>query len=150
MEVLYIIARTDLQSMTPGKVAAQVAHAASQAAVLLINSKNSSYCNWCNDPLNERNPTSKYPQDAFSGFGTTIVLDGGDGDDLERLKIQLDACDAAGLNGMIVDPSFPLWDGKQTHYIELLTCLWCFTSTTNSSTQNLMSKFSLYSGNVID
>jgi peptidyl-tRNA hydrolase len=58
--VLYVLARTDLQSMNSGKLAAQTCHAGSAFAKQMESSEDTLYIEW-------RNQTSQ-------GFGTVLVL----------------------------------------------------------------------------
>lgn len=116
--ILYIIARTDLASMNPGKLAAQVAHGASQAAYSVSRYGNSEtkrlYSIWENEA---------------QGFGTTIVLNGGHNEYFASLsreaQIEVESMDDAHY-GLIHDPTYPLRDGSFTHLIPVDTCFWVF------------------------
>lgn len=106
--ILYIIARNDLDSLNPGKLAAQVAHAASAVAEIIYNEvdKNSAlsvlYKNWIN---------------SGGGFGTTIVLQGSKEELLEIGGRDVDPY-AHILNGDIVDPTYPFMVNKE--YFDIL------------------------------
>lgn len=150
MRKLYIWIRSDLESMTPGKAAAQVAHAASQAARVLAN--DSSYRAWENEPINMAiNMTSSYPDLGYSHFGTTIVLDGGSGDDLESLYFTELQPLYPSRSGFIVDPTYPIRDGRKTFYLNVPTCAWTFydPAISDCARMAILSRFSLYNGNQI-
>lgn len=154
---LYIWIRSDLASMTPGKAAAQVAHAASQAAFRVREMGGSIgevkdyhkklYGEWENSPLFEKSPQSRYDNHCFYGFGTTIVLDGVDPATMDELYYShLDKAQISEVfRGVIVDPSYPIRDGLVTHSIEALTCIWAFLD--ESDKHSFLSKYELYNGN---
>ena len=118
---LYILMRSDLDSLNPGKAMAQAAHAAQAMSHRIITE-------W-------RGVTSI--QNAFKewgghrGWGRTIVLDGGRGEDIvETLGTVCENVnyeDDIVTSGTIIDPSYPIRDGEYTHTIPLLTCGWIFT-----------------------
>jgi len=141
---LYVIIRSDLESMTPGKAAAQVAHAASQAAWNLKGDTH--YSSWANEPSNEFGEEPHY-----EGFGTTIVLDGGsfvDTFDLGGYSAIKDAPTYPIAHGVIKDPTYPLRDGKKTHLIDLVTCWWVLTNNdTHPKLAEWLRQFNLYDGN---
>lgn len=126
---LYIILRSDLASMTPGKAAAQAAHAANH----LVHNFASDH--WGVD---------WWLQEA-DGFGTTITLDGDEQDCITtvmRFK-GTHACD------VIVDPSYPIEDGGVTHKIELVTCAYIFVKNKDDKDDPVMEyldTFGLYNG----
>lgn len=108
---LYIIMRNDMASLNPGKACAQAAHAANQ--FVSSYGKRSAVRNWQNEA---------------KGFGTTIVLAANEGkihsilDQIVFGKKERIYCDA------VYDPSYPIRDGKVTHYIDILTCAYIFGS----------------------
>lgn len=106
---LYILMRTDMASLNPGKAMAQAAHAANlfhatDARVL------SDVCmeNWWGD----------------RGFGTTIVL-GVTGEQL--LDVVEGAVMADFAARIVTDPTYPIRDGVVTHVLPLDTCGYVFT-----------------------
>ncbi|QIG70671.1 putative aminoacyl-tRNA hydrolase protein [Rhizobium phage RHph_I1_18] len=120
--VLYVVARTDLNSMNPGKLAAQVAHAASQAArTRFAADPQSDFAKWYD----------KWEQEA-KGFGTTIVLDGGNAKEFKARYEAVTASDALNSGvlafeaGIVLDPTYPVKDGSFTHLIPVETCWWVF------------------------
>jgi|ERR1017187_2795166 peptidyl-tRNA hydrolase len=112
---LYVIVRSDLVSMTPGKAAAQATHAANQ-------------CVWeiANSPTRTNYHTRTLLLKAWEGdrsFGTCIVLAAPIAE-LTKIIIQ---CSQHGIHsGIIHDPSYPLRDGDFTHLIPLDTCGYVF------------------------
>jgi hypothetical protein len=98
---LYVLVRTDLDSLTPGKAAAQVAHAAQKFSL-------------------------DYPKESKQhagdlGFGTTVVLG------WER-HIHFASEFAGYPSGVIHDPTYPLEDGKFVHKIPLDTCFYVYVA----------------------
>lgn len=145
MHKLFVFIRSDLASMTPGKAAAQVAHAASQAASMLRGV--GEYREWENSPTAEMNPKSNYGIDAFRGYGTTIVLDGMTQGHLEKLYYT-DLSKGLNANyGLIVDPSYPISDGGFTWTVEALTCVWVFGDPdTDKGLEKILRRYELYNG----
>lgn len=158
MLTLYVWLRSDLASMNTGKACAQVAHAASQAAALIYRGKinsdqvRESYHDWEDAAQSEARKDSKYPITAFQGFGTTIVLDGGTleqmlntyNDHILTQAKQYHEHASRFLHGMVVDPSYPVRDGKFTHYIETPTCLWLFGDKDDSTVKAMTESYSLH------
>ena len=108
---LYILMRTDLDSLNPGKACAQASHAANQCVYDIRHSGdaflNAQLVAWEGD----------------RGFGTCIVLASDDQDMLKRVV----KMNAFGIHcGVAHDPSYPLLDGKVLHLIPLNTCAYAF------------------------
>lgn len=147
---LVVFARSDLESLTPGKLAAQVSHAASQHAIRMMQVSEASkqaLFTWT-DKGNEH-LAGRGDFRAFD-FGTAIVLDGGTfyptiPDDVRN------AMDDADYSGIVRDPTYPLRDGKVTHYLDLETCAWIFFDDAEPHhyelNQFVKKNFKLYSGN---
>lgn len=110
--VFYILARNDINSLTPGKLAAQAAHANNMLAEYIKNCedlyKKHTYDTWCGD----------------RGFGTTIVLGGNKFEIKDIIEIvynmQFLICDD------VIDPTYPIEDGAERHKVECHTCSWIF------------------------
>lgn len=113
---LYIVVRTDLASMNPGRVAAQVSHAASQAAAVGFSSDKDTYSwDFYREWSNQAN-----------GFGTAIVLaippDRSLDQEYSKILSQL-AMNAP--SGLVIDPEYAVRDGDFVHLIpEIATCFW--------------------------
>lgn len=104
--VLYILMRTDLESMNAGKAVAQGGHAANMFAHCTDRSKER-YKHWIS-ATNE-------------GFGTTIVLSVNE-------KQMYEAVSNAGAfsSNIVHDPTYPIQDGEVVHHIPLDTCAYVF------------------------
>lgn len=104
---MYILMRTDLASMNPGKAVAQGAHAANQ----------------CVEDGPHPDLLKEWQAQSGKGFGTTITL----GVDEREMRRRVSIAKAMHLHAEIVhDPSYPLLDGKCLHLIPLDTCAYVF------------------------
>lgn len=142
----YIFMRSDLDSMTPGKVAAQAAHAASQLVHMTHDSiADVEYVfDWMQGDDRIDSPSSE------TGFGTTIVLDGGNlmGVDITDLFDYVYDNVEDAMSEHVIDPSYPVRDGAFTHLVKITTCSWIFADPdTDPILAEKLSKFRLYSGN---
>ena len=111
---LYVLMRTDLASMNPGKAVAHGAHAANQFDEAMKTIKNAEllqgYEDW---------------KESAGYFGTTITL----GVNAAQLEAHVKAVAAEGTHvvaGLVFDPTYPLRDGDFTHFIPLTTCGFVF------------------------
>lgn len=105
--ILYILMRTDLDSMNPGKAMAQAIHASNQFVATLPKDAHDIYNEWlqCN------------------GFGTVLVL----GVTEVQMRTSVAVANALDLVSDVVhDPTYPLRDGDSTHFIPLDTCAFVF------------------------
>lgn len=113
-ERLYILMRTDMESMNPGKGMAQASHA-SNAFVKKSFDVGEDISDWTNQ--------------TNQGFGTVIVLDGGSINDIRHTIEILDQngyiCD------MLLDPTYPLIDGSVVHLIPVETCAYVYVNEMN-------------------
>lgn len=115
---LYIIMRSDLASLNPGKAMAQAAHAANQFIY-----------EWYLKRLDKKpiEPQLKQIRDWMGdrGFGTTITLDGGENwTDIDNI-MNLSARHGL-MSSYVTDPGYPVQDGAITHLITLVTCAYVF------------------------
>ena len=109
---LYIIIRNDLDSMNPGKAAAQAAHASSLFTLWGEKSNNSHYNHW----------------KSTLGFGRTITLKAS----ISDIKSVMGR--ATNINsGIVLDPTYPIQDGTTKLYIPLETCGYFFTTSNSLS-----------------
>lgn len=128
----YMLVRTDLKSMTPGRVAAQTSHAANHMSSVASSSGNQNYVDWAHETL--------------QNYGTAIVLDGGSLQEIEQLLEEIEATTHDDtLAGFTLDPSYSVRDGTFTHYVETKTVGWVLTQK-NSKAAKLLSKLRLYNG----
>ena len=104
---LFILMRNDMLSLNPGKAVAQGAHAANQFVKL---SKPS-------DPYYKE---FKKWQGSL-GYGTTIVLSANEKQIEEIMNRGFD-----NPMGVVVDETYPLKDGRTTHYFPCMTCGYTF------------------------
>lgn len=124
--VLYILMRTDMDSMNPGKGMAQAAHAANAFVADMQSQKTRMFEEW-------QAQTSQ-------GFGTTIVLSV----DQQMYSI-VDCAQLFNLvAGIVHDPSYPLRDGDFVHSIPLDTCAYVFADKDDDVTKMVLSGCSLH------
>jgi peptidyl-tRNA hydrolase len=116
--ILYILMRTDLESLNPGKGMAQACHAANQM-VHTIETKGSKEF---------KENFSKWQLQAGS-FGTTIVLDGGTENQIKnKIEFLRVSHNSEAMFGVTIDPEYPIRDGKVVHLIpHFMTCAWVFS-----------------------
>jgi peptidyl-tRNA hydrolase len=112
---LYILMRTDMASMNPGKAMAQAAHAANAFGRSIQPLEMVEH--WWGESSNGN---------GWSGrFGTTIVLA------VDSETALHDAISEAHLDGFpaefILDNTYPLRDGKCLHLIPVVTCGYVYT-----------------------
>lgn len=144
---LYILVRTDVASMNPGKMAAQCAHASNdfmEGAVNLLSGESFEH----KDELGSMIFDWKDHLGTQMTYGTTIVLDGIDEPTISSVfshmhHRQTTDWNNRSLSGVIVDPSYPIRDGKVTHHLPLLTCGWVFTRKNNLVWRDLSNQFNL-------
>jgi peptidyl-tRNA hydrolase len=106
---LYILMRNDMDSLNPGKAVAQGAHAANvfvEDITKRSNDYKKEYKKWAGG----------------RGYGTTITLSASE----KQINDLISASDIEYPRGMIIDETYPLKDGKTTHYFPCLTCAYIF------------------------
>ena len=110
--ILYILMRSDMKSMNPGKAMAQAAHAANhlvyKAGMDAVEQKRVNL--WLGQA---------------GGFGTTIVLDVGNEETLLKYMAKLTNLNET-ICGITLDPTYPLIDGDCLHLIPVSTCGYVF------------------------
>ena len=126
---LYILMRSDLDSLNPGKMVAQGAHAANQFTHKVEAFQEAVKSD--EDASHPTNAKQQYVVNLFSqwktstpdGFGVTICLDIlGD-----QLPLVVDAANNFRcIAGVTRDPSYPILDGKVIHSLPLDTCGYVF------------------------
>lgn len=105
---LYILMRTDLASLNPGKACAQATHAANQCVAEATGVAAQQIGEWS----------------GARGFGTCIVVAIRDPDDMRAI---VRAAKGASIHaGVTHDPEYPLLDGDFMHIIPLDTCAYLF------------------------
>ncbi len=143
--VLYIIARNDLASMNPGKLAAQCSHA-SNAFVHHIHA----YSQTMNtepvesgDYIANTKSFYEWENSTHQGFGTVLVLEA----KMAEIYPVIDSFKAAGyIAGIVHDPTYPILDGIVVHHIPLDTCAYVFVTNkeTDKQAANLLKDFNLH------
>ncbi len=110
--VLYILMRTDLDSLNPGKAMAQANHAfgALKAMIRRIG-RHQDYIAW--------------QETTTQDFGTVIVL-GGDEGGIQGALDRIARYRSPVVAGWVHDPTYPVQDGEVTHLIPLDTCAFVF------------------------
>lgn len=113
--VLYILMRTDLDSLNPGKAMAQANHAygALKKAMRVNIAMQQHFLSWMSQTDQE--------------FGTTIVLGGSEGEinyAIRQASTWLARKDVVW--GWVHDPTYPISDGKVTHLMPMDTCAFIF------------------------
>jgi hypothetical protein len=130
--VLYILLRTDLDSMNPGKACAQAVHAGNAmetrfTEVLQIAASSSDET--VHAKMQELSTAFyNWKQQTSQGFGTTIVLGGS----MAKIKTDIEWLKRNDfLADVIHDPTYPLVDGSVVHLIPLDTCAYVFAPDKN-------------------
>jgi hypothetical protein len=111
--VLYILMRTDLASLNPGKAMAQANHAfgALKAAIRSDHVRQRDYLAW--------------QETTAQDFGTVIVLGGNEGG-IQGALDRIVRHRSLVVSGWVHDPTYPIRDGELTHLIPLNTCAFVF------------------------
>lgn len=134
---LYILMRSDMDSLNPGKAMAQASHATSQfehAVRTRIVGGDSDIANAYERWRGEG-----------GGFGTTIVLDVGGGGELKTV-VEHYQRSVKFLAGITVDPTYPILDGRALHTLSIETCGYVFTPGAgfSGSDTNVLDGLALY------
>ena len=131
--VLYILMRTDMESMNPGKAMAQASHASNafvQSAEPGYNIDETLFNTW----------KESTPQ----GFGTVLVL----GVTEVQMKTAVEIAESFGVDkfpcDIIHDPTYPLQDGDTTHFIPVDTCGYIFGDKDDLMLQSIIGNFELH------
>ncbi len=127
--VLYILMRTDLDSLNPGKAMAQANHAFGALK------------NHVRRNLNRQKDYVDWQFQTAQDFGTVIVL-GGDGRGIDEALHRAKRLNLPVVAGWVHDPTYPVSDGGVTHLIPLLTCAYVFG--TKAECQDVIRGFELH------
>jgi hypothetical protein len=140
---LYILARNDLASLNPGKLAAQAAHAANVCQTVITDGRMAGSKR--GDKLAEL--WKIWAGDR--GFGTTITLEV-PATILDQIKEENGSHlfnweDKRPLVfGVAHDPGYPVCDGSITHLVPLTACGFVFGDKNTMAVKSLTSGFKLY------
>ena len=137
---LYILMRSDLTSLNPGKAMAQASHA-SNAMVYKAKQLGK---RGLGDRLHAL--FEKWETQTPQGFGTCLVVDADNEMTISEAIRDLSRIPSTGgmLGGLINDPTYPVRDGDITHFISVNTCGYVFCDKGDEAVQEIMSKFPLY------
>lgn len=128
---LYILMRTDLDSMNAGKAMAQASHASNQ--IIHLYPKNTLLKNW--------------QKETEFGFGTVIVLAiNGEMEMLYYLN-KADALKQYGVDiitGVVKDETYPVRDGLVTHLISIITCGYVLLDRSDALSCNILTELDLH------
>lgn len=131
--VLYILMRTDMDSMNPGKAMAQASHASNA----FVSNAEPGY-NIDEELFNAWQGST--PQ----GFGTVLVL----GVNEAQMRTAVEVAESFGVDkfpcDIIHDPTYPLQDGDTTHFIPLDTCGYIFGDKDDPVLQSIIGNFELH------
>lgn len=105
---LYMLVRTDLASMTPGRIAAQCAH----AAHIFVNDIQEYWLDGDQEEWVVKNYWS-WVNSTAQGYGTVIVLNGGTESDIDALMDKEEY-----YSRWVIDQEYHLRDGDFTHLIK--------------------------------
>lgn len=133
--IFYVLMRTDMESMNPGKAAAQATHAADQRTKHMEDRRK----------VNPEDPMVKLYDEWLSltdqGFGTCVVL----GVNEQEMRTAYEIAKLSGYPTDIThDPSYPLMDGNTLHLMPLDTCAWVFGNADDLVLKGILGKFRLH------
>jgi peptidyl-tRNA hydrolase len=133
--VQYILMRSDLDSMNPGKAMAQAAHASTVMTRAFENTPS----------MPQYDDYVEWVKATKQGFGTCIVLDGKNDAVLDYVTRE---AIRTGIYAQIIhDPTYPVSDGGVCHLIPVNTCVVLFgmKSQMDAFFGSLMIKLELHS-----
>ena len=131
--ILYILMRTDMDSMNPGKAMAQASHASNA----FVSNAEPGY-NIDEELFNA------WQQSTPQGFGTVLVL----GVNEAQMRTAVEVAESFGVDkfpcDIIHDPTYPLQDGDTTHFIPVDTCGYIFGDKEDPLLEAIIGKFELH------
>ena len=131
--VLYILMRTDLDSMNPGKAMAQASHASNA----FVSNAEPGY-------NIDETLFDEWQQSTPQGFGTVLVL----GVTEVQMRTAVEIAESFGVDkfpcDIIHDPTYPLQDGDTTHFIPVDTCGYIFGDKDDEILQSILGNFELH------
>ena len=130
--VLYILMRTDLDSMQPGKAMAQASHASNAFVNHEILDGTFGIAS---------NMREDWKHQTEQGFGTVLVL----GVTESQMRTAVTVATVSNfVSGIVHDPTYPLRDGDTTHFIPLDTCGYVFGDKDDLLLQSILGNFELH------
>jgi len=132
---LYIIFPFNIESLVPGKLAAQAAHAANQFESHMYDN-HMGYLNRIHNAFKEWKGQA-------DGFGTTYVLRAESGEFVDLCVNGITSMQSSSPMkypfGVVTDPTYPIKDGEVTHYVPVDTCAWLFLPHNTSPLKDMIS-----------
>jgi peptidyl-tRNA hydrolase len=142
--VLYIIARNDLKSMNPGKLAAQASHAANAFVHHFHGYMRDNSAKTGGNPADQLNKAFyEWENSTPQGCGTVLVLEG----KMIDISYTVKLFNGMGyIAGVFNDPTYPVLDGDVVHYVSLDTCAYVFVPNKEEdyTAATLLSKYPLH------
>lgn len=135
---LYILMRTDLTSLNPGKAMAQAAHAANQ----FTRDMEAAMHGEEGVSIDMHNMYFAWKHEG-TGFGTTIVLGVIDASLYRIRDMIIRNKDSEVMFGIVTDESYPVSDGNTVHHVSCDTCAYIFGDR-NSIKEKYVSMFGLH------
>lgn len=137
---LYILVRTDMDTMNPGRVAAQVSHLPFALLEEMIEKTSKKKHPFQVSELKEI--FDAWSSETEQGFGTTIILDADSIENIENLVNQANSRTKV-FSGIVVDPTYPIKDGNVIHLVNIPTCAYILC---NNSDYTDLDHLPLYNG----
>ena len=132
--VLYILMRTDMDSMNPGKAMAQASHASNA----FVSNAEPGY-NVDEELFND------WQQSTTQGFGTVLVLAVNEA----QMRTAVMVAESFGVDkfpcDIIHDPTYPIVDGDIVHHVPLDTCAYVFGDKEDPLLASILQNFPLHS-----
>lgn len=142
LPVLYILARTDMDSMNPGKLAAQCSHASNYFIHGVDEYMDKTYSD-SEDRIDFMVGIDIWKNSTPQGFGTVLVL----GVNYNQMTTACNVADKIGYySGVVLDPTYPIRDGEVTHFLPVETCgfIFCADKKTDTVLPNIIGNFPLH------
>lgn len=130
--VLYILMRTDMESMNAGKAMAQASHASNafihDAANVIEQSP-------------EWHRIEAWKESTPQGFGTVLVLEVNE----KEMRTAVDVASSLNfLAEVIHDPTYPIRDGDTCHFLPVDTCGYVFGDKNDPMLKAILGNFKLH------
>jgi len=143
--VLYILMRTDLDSLGAGKAMAQASHASNAFVDHYHSHTRDLSLNTERTEMQVKNAKgfTEWEHSTTQGFGTVLVLGGSINDISDATEMLRSYGYVAGI---LHDPTYPIIDGEVVHCIPLDTCAYIFVPDKEEDkiAPILLKKFSLH------
>ena len=131
--VLYILMRNDLDSMNPGKAMAQASHASNA----FVHNRGRMH----EGRFPDEELYLSWKTETHQGFGTVLVLAVNKNEMEQAVAV---AKIAEYESDIIHDPTYPLPDGEDCHFIPLDTCAYIFGNKDDQVLKAIVQNFPLH------